>query len=104
MSVSTVWVVTQFGLRVPVTVGVLQFEVGAVSLLLPSQTEFRGQLLLSPLPPPLAALPNSKADKHKDEDKASEEDVRPPTQNPGLEFFLLLALGNRGFLALIGRE
>jgi hypothetical protein len=34
---------------------------------------------LPSLPPPLAAFPDSKADKHKDEDKASEEDIGPPT-------------------------
>ena len=104
MSVSTIWIVTQLGLRVPVTVRVLQLEVGTVSLGLPSQTELNGQLLLPSLPSLLAAFPNSKADKQKDEDNASEEDVRPPTQNLGLEFFLLLVLRDRGFLALIGKK
>lgn len=104
MSVSLIWVATQLGLRVPVTVRILQLEVGTAFLMLPSQTEFSGQFLLPPLLPPLAAFPDSKADEHKDEDTASEEDVRPSAQNLGLELFFLLAFGDRGFLALIGRK
>jgi hypothetical protein len=80
----------------------LQLEVGAVSLIFPSQTKFSVHLLFSSSPPPLAAFPDSKPDEEKDEDDTSEEDVRPPTQNLGLEFFLLLALGDRGCLTLIG--
>jgi len=84
------------------TVRVLQLEVGTASLVPPSQAETSGHLLLSSLLSPLAAFPDRKADEDKDEDKASEEDVRPPTQNLGLEFFFLLVFGDRGFLALIG--
>ena len=101
MSVSLIRVAIQLGLRVSVTGRVLQFEVGAVSLIFPSQTKFGVHLLFSSSPPPLAAFPDSEPDEEKDEDEASEEDVRPPTQNLGLEFFLLLALGDRGCLALI---
>lgn len=80
---------------------VLQLEVGAVFLESPSEAEFGGHPLFPSLLPLLAEFPDSKADEHKNEDKASEEDVRPPTENLGLEFFLLLAFGYRGFLTLI---
>lgn len=97
-------IIIQLGLRAPVTVRVLQLEVGTAPLLPPSQTKFSGHLLFTSLLPPLAAFPDSKACKEKDENKASEKDVRPPTQNLGLEFFFLLVIGDRGFLALIGRK
>ena len=83
---------------------VLQLKVGTVSLVLPSQTELGVHLLLSSSPPPLATFPNSKTNEGDDKDKASEENVGPPAQDLGLEFFLLFALGYGGFLALVGRK
>jgi len=76
-----IWVVTQLVLRIPVAVRVLQPEVGTVFSAFPSQTEFSGQPLLPSLLPPLAAFPGFKADMHKGEDNAYEEDIRPPTQD-----------------------
>lgn len=95
-------IIIQLGLRTSIAVRVLQLEVGVVLLLLPFQTKFSRQLLFPSLPPPLATFPDSKADEHKEEDKASKEYVGPPAQNLGLEFLLLLALWNGGFLALVG--
>lgn len=92
--ISMTWIVIQLGPRVSVAVRILQFQVGVATLTLPFQTEFSSQLLLPSLPPPLATLPDSESNERNDEDEASEEDVRPPAQNLGLKFFLLLALGN----------
>lgn len=74
-------IVVELGLRVSVTVRVLQLKVGTGFLPFPFQTKFSGQFLLSSLPPPLATFPDAKSDKGKEEDQAPKEDVGPPAQN-----------------------
>ena len=98
------WIIIKLGLGASVAVGVLQLEVGVALLVFWFQTKFSGHLLFASQLPPLATLPDYKADEREDEDKAPEEDVGPPAQDLGLELFLLLALRNGGFLALIGRK
>ena len=103
-SVSLNWVVIELGLRVSVTARVLQLEVSAVFLGLPSQTKLSVHLLFPSSFAPLAAFPNSEPNEYKEEDEAPEEDVGPPTQDLCLEFFLLPAIGDGRFLALVGRN